>query len=277
MAAKQPKKPIAPFYRALFRIDKKAMGYKDADDGWGRAAGFVMARHRWKEDHTPFRIPNEYICARLGTVLGLPIPPFALTKISDGGIKLMFSTLDFNPSGIRLPPILPDICMHRMPFLCVGVIAFDVWIANEDRHDENLAVDKVANPKTMRVFDHDQALFGGCNEIGIARLVKLRDRLGITGSGVTGGNPHCLVPHLASDKYFEDWTDRIESIPEWVVTEACSAMLRVALKRDEVDAAIDFLLYRRKIIRDLVLRKLCEHCQIAPTPRERQPTLFVDE
>ncbi len=277
MAAKQPPKPIAPFYRAVFRIDKTAMGYKDANEEWGQATGFVMARHRWKVKHTPYCVPNEYICAKIGSALGLPIPPFAITTAADSNVKVMFTSLDFNPGAVRLPPVDPQTCVEKLHSLCVGVVVFDIWIANEDRHDENLAVDKLGNPKSMRVFDHDQALFGGCNEIGIPRLVKLRDRLGITGSNVTGGNPHCLAPFFQSDLYFETWVDRVQSIPEWIIVEACRAMMRVALTKQEVDAAIDFLLYRRKIIHELVFRKLCEHCGITATPREVQRSLFVEK
>jgi hypothetical protein len=273
MAKKKSAQPISPFYRAVFHVNKTAMGYQQMDDDWGRATGFVMARHRCREDHTPYCIPNEYISARLGTALGLPIPPFALTKVSDHGQRLMFSSLDFNPASVRLPPIEPDICMKRLATVCVGIIVFDIWIANEDRHEENLAVDKLMAPKKIRVFDHDQAIFGGLKEIGVPRLDKLRDRLGITGSAITGGTPHCLLPFLHSADHLDHWIERVQSIPEWFVVESCKAMQRISLTKKEVDAAIAFLLHRQKTMHELAKRKLCEHCKITLPPRETQGTL----
>ncbi|MGH7136016.1 MAG: hypothetical protein ACREHD_09765, partial [Pirellulales bacterium] len=69
----------------------------------------------------------------------------------------LFSSLDFNFNREKLPPVVPDICVQRLLRDCTGVLLFDIWIANEDRHDANLLVDKVGAPGEMMVFDHDQA------------------------------------------------------------------------------------------------------------------------
>jgi len=275
MAKKQQAGQISPFYRAVFPVDtvKSTDGHEMMDKNWGRAIGFVLARHRCGRDHNPYCVPNEYICARLGTAIGLPIPPFALSKHSDRARRILFSSLDFNPAGLRPPRILPDICMKFLPSECAGVIVFDIWIANEDRHDENLVVDKTVEPKSIRVYDHDQALFGGNRIRGIPRLDALRDRLGITDLQITGGNDHCLLPYLTSSEHLEMWVDRIQSIPEWFISETCQTLARRGLLRAEVNAAIKFLTHRQGIMKDLVYGQLCKHCGISKLPRETVRTI----
>jgi len=255
---------IDPFYRAVFPLDtiKTADGYEVMDKDWGRAIGFVLARHRCSHQYSPYGVPNEYICARLGTAIGLPIPPFALSKHSDGARRLLFSSLDFNPAGLRLPPILPDVCMEHLPSVCAGIITFDVWVANEDRHDMNLAVDKTLKPKLMRVYDHDMALFGGCKLNGIPRLDALTDLLAITDRDVTGGSEHCLLPYLKSSDYLESWVKRVQSVPKWLIVEACTTMVKQGISKEESKVAIAFLLHRQSEIRKLIFGLLCTHCQI---------------
>ncbi len=276
MAKKQIAKPISPFYRAVFPIDtfRTTDGHEMMDKNWGRAIGFVLARHRCGRDHNPYCIPNEYICARLGTSIGLPIPPFALSKYADGAKRLLFSSLDFNPASLRLPPILPDVCMAKLAFECAGVVVFDVWVVNEDRHDQNLAVDKTLSPKVLRVWDHDMALFGGFKISGPERLEALRDKLGVTDRDITGGTEHCLLPHLTSSEHLDTWTDRIQSVPEWLIVDTCKTMVHRGITKAESQAAIAFLLSRQHNIRDLIFGQLCKHCGISKLPKEKQRSLF---
>ena len=216
-----------------------------------------------EKKHSRYCVPNEFICAKLGTAIGLPIPPFALSKYTDGAKRLLFSSLDFNPAGMRLPPVLPELCMQHLPFLCAGVIVFDAWIANEDRHEENLAVDKILAPKTMRIFDHDNALFGGRKLSGIVRLEALRDAVAITDQRITGGTEHCLLPHLTSDSHLETWVNRIECLDDWIIPDAVNTMVDRGISTKEGKVAIDFLQYRKGKMKNLILGGLRKHCGIS--------------
>lgn len=274
---------VSPFYRAVFHVSSRATGlpgkraktYGTMIDDGGKSAGFVMARHKCNMVDNPYCIPNEFIAARLGTALGLPLPPFALTKVSDVGRRLLFSNLDFNPGGMRLPRIDPEICMEnqRLVPICVGIVVFDIWIANDDRHDKNLAVDRQGRPTLIRVFDHDHSLFGGpcSNDRGIKRLDDLRDRLGITGSTTTGGTEHIFLDHINTDLYLRDWVERVQSLPSWIIREPCRAMhFRGGLSAKEVKAVIDFLRHRQDELPKLVFGTLCADRKIDVAPNQRK-------
>lgn len=193
---------------------------------------------------TPLCVPNEFICAKLGTFLGLPIPPFSITYFND---EPYFTVLNFNPRAEDLPAIDPVICAKKFPELCTGIMFFDILVANEDRHDKNLAVDNVAKPNQLIVYDHDQALFGGGGNLsGTVRLNTLRDRLGITGSSLTGGNECCLLRAIDTVEYFEKWRYRISEMPNWFISDTCIFAMELGIDKSQATAAEEFLIYRKK-------------------------------
>ncbi len=262
---------VSPSIGAIFHSSFGIEGYKK-DNGKGQ--GTVMAIHKWCHEISPYSVANEYICGCLGVAIGLPIPPFALTKFQGQKPPIAFSSLNFNPGGNRLPPVECDILCEKQYRLCVGVIVFDVWIANEDRHNANLAVDKLMDPKELHVFDHDQALFGGCNCRGIERFDKLKDRLGITGSSITGGNEHCLLNYLIDDQFFDEWIQRVKSVGDWTITEACKRLQGRGLTKKEVFGAVEFLLHRQKNLGELIYGQLFTERKIVRRFRDRQMNLF---
>ncbi|MBL0035370.1 MAG: hypothetical protein IPP26_06280, partial [Flavobacteriales bacterium] len=73
------------------------------------------------------------------------------------------------------------------PFLATGLLLFDIWVANCDRHVKNFEVDYSTTPVSMNIFDHGHALFGYVGGQGEARLNALMNRLGIS---VDPNNPH---------------------------------------------------------------------------------------
>lgn len=242
------------FYRALFKPDSL-----DAFEGFsqgiedGKGLGYAQAWHKANTEWSPYVIYNEFICGELGRAIRLPIPPFAITHHGGGRTReALFSSLDFNFSRANLPRIIPDICAKAMLSLCTGVLVFDILIANEDRHDENLLVDNVARPREMYIYDHEQSLLGGCNEQGIPRLQKLRDRLGITGSTVTGGNQHVFLPVITTCKYIARWAKRIRDIPDWFIVDICSEARSLGLERNASDACADFITHRKASLSNLI-------------------------
>ncbi len=134
----------------------------------------------------PCCVANEYICGRLGQLMGLPIPPGAILKGPPGSGVLAWVTLTFAPGGIRLPPIDPAAVAAALPELAAEVIVFDVLIANTDRHAGNLAY--MPAEARLEVFDHSHALLGAGPACGVAQYRAHR------GAFATGG--HCLIPHI---------------------------------------------------------------------------------
>jgi hypothetical protein len=244
-------KPIKFFYRALFKPDSLDVfeGF-DRDFDWkGKALGYTQAWHRRSWAESPYAVYNEFICAELGRAIRLPVPPFAITYSQEVGKRKipLFSSLDFNFQRSKLPPVIPDICVAHLPQLCAGVLAFDIFVANQDRHDENLLVDRGSKPREMHVYDHDQALLGGHSHAqrGSERLSLLRDRLGITGGPVTGGNKHVFLPHIKTCEYLYAWAEQIREIPTWFIKSVCLEAKRHGLDNKLANETNDFLQHRR--------------------------------
>ena len=57
-SVKKDPKPLNPFYRAVFPLDRDKLlttdGHSLMDKDWGRAIGFVLARHRCGRAHNPY-------------------------------------------------------------------------------------------------------------------------------------------------------------------------------------------------------------------------------
>ena len=125
----------------------------------------------------------------------------------------------------------------------------------------------------MSIFDHERALFGHKNDVGIKRLNDLKESLGISGAtpdgqvaqgvvtpywGIVGGNGtgenrHCLLDKLKKDDYFQKWYDRISSVPNYLIDDVCGATFDLAMiTEQEASAAKTFLIDRRSNIRKLV-------------------------
>jgi hypothetical protein len=264
--------PLTYFFRALFRpkaLDVFGNFSLDLEED-GRALGYAQAWHKGAWEFSPYAVYNEYVCGEIGHFLRLPIPPFAITyRDSDSGHEPIFSSLDFNFTRANLPAVIPDLCVEALPPLSAGVVAFDILIANDDRHDKNLVVDNVLRPRAMHIFDHERALLGGGGkDIGIDRLHLLRDRLGITGGPVTGGNSHCLRPFIASYRHLKRWLDRIGELPEWFINAVCAEARHYGLDKALADEAAFFLHHRSRTITQIVNRNREAFPSISDWPAE---------
>jgi hypothetical protein len=207
----------------------------------------------------PYCVPNELICGLLGQFLGLPVPPCGLFVEPRNPSVLSFGTMNFNLGGDNLPPADPDDCFtayadptHPRPDAVVGVLLFDVWVLNADRHPRNLALDDSVTPAQLHVFDHSHAVFG---QEGAARLHRLREELGIAGL-TASGNRHCLIDVVRSTAWFRFWLDRFLSVPRFVIADAVDrARSSRLITAEEAGAAVEILWFRRERLAD----RLKEH------------------
>lgn len=103
-------------------------------------------------DVADYTIANEVVAARVGQVLGLPIPAGVIAEDSSG--KLYYLSLDVSKTGHTLPPVHPPDVVAQEEFLAVGAVIFDFLIANEDRHASNLSLDPAFAPPRLSLFDH---------------------------------------------------------------------------------------------------------------------------
>jgi hypothetical protein len=225
-------------------------------ESYGRQLGIGVAGSRYvnlsavaKENsaEVAYCIPNELICAELGRFLRLPVPPVGIVSQVRGGP--LFASLNFNLTGDSLPPVNVASCVKDLPKLSAGLLIFDIWIANCDRHEENFSVDFFGNPPQMNIFDHSHALFGFAAGQGETRLMALRERLGIswtTNHPVDSGqHRHCLLDAVNDDDHFDFWLNRIKATPDFYIEAICQDAEPYGLTAREVKAAIDFLKARR--------------------------------
>ena len=200
---------------------------------------------RENSDVSPYLIANEWICGNIANILRLPVPPFALMR-SGPTAKGMFVSWKYGSRRITPDDAMPERCYANMAPLVVGIVLFDVLIANSDRHTGNLKVDNPYDPKLVDVFDHDRALFGIQENNGKQRLLMKRDQLGVTADGASRGNRHCFLDLIDDAKHFPAWTDRISEIPERFIREICVEACGLPINQDEALTAADFLIHRKK-------------------------------
>ncbi len=202
----------------------------------------------------PYCIPNEYICAELGRFIRLPVPPTAI--VQETGRDPLFASLSCDFKGKTLPPVVPPRCVQEDPFLATGLLLFDIWVANCDRHVKNFEVDYSTTPVSMNIFDHGHALFGYVGGQGEARLNALMNRLGISvdpnNPALSGTHRHCLVDVLPTQDHFAPWIERIKATPDFLIESVCEEALPYGITLQEKDAAVRFLKHRRSTLEQLI-------------------------
>ena len=119
--------------------------------------------------------------------------------------------------------------------MATGIIVFDCWIANNDRHDENLA--RVGSE--IYLFDHDRALLATG-----ARDPKMPDHLLVR---------HCLAGELKTADHFSQWTERVDKLDEHAIGRVIiDAVTEGALPETRSAAVLEMLRYRRGRLRAML-------------------------
>jgi uncharacterized tellurite resistance protein B-like protein len=187
----------------------------------------------------PLAVVNELICADLARAVRLPIPPSFL--VHDKDAKPYHVSLNFHLSGEDLPPADAAAIATDFPELACGVILFDMWVCNSDRHASNIAYDKAM--KQVTLFDHSHAFLHG--QQGKTFLENLRSQPAIGG--------HCLASQIMKVDGFKTWQDRISAVPEFYIREAVQQTVGIGtMTADLAIFATDYLLDRRKRLPELI-------------------------
>lgn len=181
-------------------------------------------------DGMPYAVASELVCANLARVLRLPVPPSLIVE-HDGAPYHV--SLDFNLAGQALPPADGGALVAAHPHLAAGIVCFDAWIINPDRHNGNLAFDKSTG--RVSLFDHSHAFLHGQDPK--AWLMQQEPTLGIGG--------HCLASKLNDGRPTKEWVNRIKQVPEYFVRDLLRDAVEVGLTPDVADWAGEFLLARR--------------------------------
>lgn len=214
-------------------------------------------------DH-PYIIANEWISANIAQFLRLPVPPFSLMRKRDRRTA-MFASYSFEgdttPGDVR-----PFECFREHPHLCSGILAFDILIANCDRHRGNVKVDNPPRPRRVHIIDHDRALLYVYPGEGISRLRSLVDRLGITGGSVSRQSRHIFLDVVDTAEHFAEWASRIRDIPKWFLRDVCSDVQGIGVRKRELAEVVAFLTERRDRLGSLILANKHEFPSISDWP-----------
>jgi hypothetical protein len=198
----------------------------------------------------PYVVVNEWIAANIAQYLRLPVPPFGI--FWNPGKSRMFGSINFKRADSRLVNVNAGQLWKGHPRLVCGIVIFDIFIVNSDRHIGNIKVDKPTDPKEIHVFDHDRAIFGSSPGGGIQRLRELANRLGVGAGSASGGSKHCLLDIIDDADHFQEWIERIGLMPNNYINDLCEGGQKLGASRKEINALIDFLCERKEILGDLI-------------------------
>lgn len=182
---------------------------------------------------TPHVVANEFICGRLALMLGLPVPPGVI--VGGDTTELGYLSLRFGPARESPPPINARALQEDHPDLPAGIVLFDTWIANPDRHERNMAyIRGVMDPV---VFDHSHALLGTTG--GVKALASLpTEKIFVRPP---------LLDVIDDGGPLTVWKERIGDVPPHVIENICDQVARAgALTEAEADE-VSHLLDRRRI------------------------------
>ncbi len=199
-----------------------------------------------------FLVPNEYICNQLAQFLGLPVPVGYL--VNHKGEVYFCSGHAFGDT-IERPPLRrsqsQEIIENR-PHEAAGCLAFDCWIANEDRNAGNIVCEDIFQGTEFRMIDHGEALFVGSN------TVRAMERL----DGIHKDNKDCLCDHVfvagrELRHELNDWVERIQSLPEFQIMNACFNAVgsghNGAFTDRDAHLCANYLLARRKTLKVMLV------------------------
>ncbi|WP_254508323.1 HipA family kinase [Anatilimnocola floriformis] len=121
--------------------------------------------------------------------------------------------------------------------LACGIIVFDSWILNADRHNKNISYDD--ETQQTFIFDHGAAIYSADDDSPTGQrteMEKNRNRLGI--------GAHCLK-EIKSLRWFDHWYNKLLRIPDEFIRDTVKTATTVGLPSEDESFVADFLLERR--------------------------------
>lgn len=214
----------------------------------------------------PFCVANEYVAGEIGRILGLPIPPGGLVEEDAQTGDPMYVSLEFSQAGGASLPGLSrtdlDWLINNDAATATGVLLFDIWIANADRHRGNLSLDRSRSPPVLHVYDHSHALFGVEPNSGSTRLNVAEGALGVTGNPTHPPNRHCLLDELTTAEHMDTWINRIQQVPDFIIERLVNTLEGLGYDEGVVGHLEDFIKERRANIPSLLSNEQSEFTSI---------------
>jgi len=202
-----------------------------------------------RDANNQFEVFNELLGTRLATLVGLPVPPGFI--LNDNGF--WFASMRFSILGVELPDGDSERLVAEQPFLACGIVVFDSWIANADRHSRNFFYD--CEDKKVWLFDHGRALLDG---VGVGHLEARQDGLGIS------TDDHDIMSEITSLDDFDEWMERIGGVSDRLIMDAASEASEVIDDKAAALACGRWLIQRKGLLKDIFKRNLGKFPKYSP-------------
>jgi hypothetical protein len=128
---------------------------------------------------------KEWLCGRIGTQMGLPIPPIELVymDVAAGQFSVYPEAADLaacpgfgsklvEPADILTVASIGEVAAE----LRAAILLFDWWVLNEDRHDGNTNLLWQPSERRLHVIDHNLTFGSGTPEDFWRDHIFRRDR-----------------------------------------------------------------------------------------------------
>lgn len=124
-----------------------------------------------KANENDFTPVNEWICASIGSTIGIPMPSFKLIEDKNGD-KLFGSQW---VAGLKSHTLF--YMSVEDPSLYSAIMTFDLLILNWDRHLGNYLITTIAGQNKLLAYDHSHALLYNSPFPGADKTIKLHPAL----------------------------------------------------------------------------------------------------
>jgi hypothetical protein len=188
---------------------------------------------------------NEWIAAQLADALGLPV--------LDYRIVTMGGSLFFASTWMQKPTFMPAIdaetfqkCENRQR--AYGVVVFDCWLVNRDRHSENLIVRTSRQGNRLMILnDHSHLLVSPSEPTKMSEL---------QGSVKAPPAPFVWLPFLrdaiTDPSEIRQVLDQIDALSEDFIRSVVSGTPEQLLSTADQAIYADFLVERRACLREVM-------------------------
>lgn len=228
---KRPPKSVTG-YRGL-RLSNYGLAVESP--GGGQQLVSFSSYVRRSTHERPWAVVNDYIATTMALAAGVPVPPNALVEFrqTTGHLALAYGEGGMTPPPVDLSQAVPD-----DPWAATGIMVFDQWLLNEDRHEDNVV--KLPG-RPLVAIDHDGALLGHDRVADpVSALAGMRERWVVNGA---------IAQHLTTWEYVTPWTHRIKSVTQEEIRRAAYLCFDSNLvNAAEREAIIDFLARRQDTV-----------------------------
>lgn len=211
---------------------------------WLRQGHYVAKQH---DPRKPWTLVSEWLCADIASLLGLPIPARRIIPFNGKwlGFELRSEAKSFQP-GMEQNIINSEVI--------AGMIAFDVWVCNRDRHGGNVLLQRPSDGMqkyTLSLIDHSHALIGDLPD-----LIALQEFI------ERNNDPRCFVMPMPQQLRsvvcslgdYTSWLIKIEGFDiEQLKATAQAIPTEWIPSQKQLTGLVEFVAHRASNVKSLIL------------------------